>query len=202
MNKYKELKEFRRYKANYEFIPKTIEEIEGKEYCEGYPLKNDEDQMIGECEKWINVGYKHKGSIAKALSNLFPYSFKFRGKKLNSIESFFQGIKFKDINMQNYIFEYSGLDSNRVKVCNDYDWKKTGKIYWQGKEIDRYSKKYEELVDEMYVCAIQNPLYRNVLKKSGKYIMHSIGDKEKNETVFTRHEFEKELNCLKDFLNK
>ena len=104
--------------------------------------------------------------------------------------------------MQNYIFEYSGLDSNRVKACNDYDWKNTGKLYWQGKEIDRYSKEYENIVDEMYICAIQNPLYRNALKKCEKYIMHSIGDKEKSETVFTRYEFEKELNCLKDFLKR
>jgi len=102
--------------------------------------------------------------------------------------------------MQNYIFEYSGLNSNRVKACSDYDWKITGKVYWQGKEIDRYSKEYEDLVDEMYISAIQNPLYRNTLKKCEKYIMHSIGDKEKSETLFTRYEFEKELNCLKDFL--
>lgn len=38
-------------------------------------------------------------------------------KKLSSIESFFQGIKFKDINMQNYIFTYSGLNLNIVKAC-------------------------------------------------------------------------------------
>ena len=29
-----------------------------------------------------------------------------------------------------------------------------------------------------------------------------MGAKEKNETVFTRYEFEKQLNCLKDFLKK
>lgn len=202
MSALKELKQFKQFKENYQFNQKIIEEIDGKEYCEGYPLINNEGKTIGECEKWINAGYNNEGSVAKVLSNLFPYKFKFRGKKLNSIETFFQGIKFKDINMQNYIFEYSGLDSNRVKACNDYDWKNTGKLYWQGKEIDRYSKEYENIVDEMYICAIQNPLYRNALKKCEKYIMHSIGDKEKSETVFTRYEFEKELNCLKDFLKR
>lgn len=195
-----ELQEFKKFKETYQFKQKEIEEIEGKEYCEGLPLINDEGKMIGECEKWINVGYKHKGSYAKVLSNLFPYEFEFRGKKLSSIESFFQGIKFKDIKMQNIVFAYSGLDSNIVKVCSGYDWKITGKVYWQGKEIDRYSKEYDDLVDEMYISAIQNPLYRNVLKICNVDIIHSIGGKEKNETVFTRYEFEKELNCLKDFL--
>lgn len=195
-----ELEEFKKFKDTYKFKQKEIEEIDGKRYCEGYPLMNEAGETIGECEKWINVGYKHKGSYAKVLSNLFPYEFEFRGKKLSSIESFFQGIKFKDVNMQNYVFTYSGLDSNRIKVCSGYDWKTTGKLYWQGKEIDRYSKEYDDLVDEIYISAIQNPLYRNVLKTCDKDIIHSIGEKEKNETVFTRYEFEKEINCLKDFL--
>ncbi len=195
-----ELEEFKKFKENYKFEQKEIEKIDGKEYCEGYPLMNEEGEMIGNCEKWINVGYKHKGSYAKVLSNLFPYEFEFRGKKLNSIESFFQGLKFKDINMQNLIFSYSGLDSNRVKVCSGYDWKVTGKLYWQGKELDRYSKEYDDLVDELYISAIQNPLYRNILKTCDVDIIHSIGTKEKGETIFTRYEFEKELNCLKDFL--
>jgi len=196
----KELEEFKKFKETYQFEQKEIEEIDGKEYCEGYPLMNEEGEMIGECEKWINVGYKHKDSYAKVLSNLFPYEFEFKGKKLSSIESFFQGIKFKDVNMQNHVFAYSGLDSNRVKVCSGYDWKVTGKIYWQGQEIDRYSSEYDELVDELYISAIQNPLYRNVLKICNVYIMHSIGGKEKSDTVFTRYEFEKQLNCLKEFL--
>lgn len=200
MKTLEELQEFKKFKETYQFEQKEIKEIDGREYCEGYPLINEQGEMIGECEKWINVGYKHKDSFAKVLSNLFPYEFEFRGKRLYSIESFFQGIKFKDINMQNYVFTYSGLDSNRVKVCSGYDWKITGKLYWQGQEIDRYSKEYDDLVDEMYVSAIQNPLYRNALKVCKGYIMHSIGGKEKNETVFTRHEFEKQLNCLRDFI--
>ena len=28
-----------------------------------------------------------------------------------------------------------------------------------------------------------------------------MGKKEKSETTFTRYEFERELNCLKEFLN-
>ena len=86
-------------------------------------------------------------------------------------------------------------------MASDYDWKLTGEVYWQGEAIDRYSDKYDDLIDELYISAIQNPLYRNVLKQCDKYILHSMGAIEKSETVFTRYEFEKQLNCLKDFLN-
>lgn len=198
----KELQDFKKFKSNYVFVQKEIEEINGKEYCDGEPLIDEEGKEIGDCEKWINVGYKYKGPYAKVLSNLFPYEFEFRGKKLNSIESFFQGIKFKDISMQNFVFNYSGLDSNHVKVCSDYDWKETGLLYWQGIAIDRYSKEYDDIVDELYVSAIQNPLYRNILKTTDRDILHTMGGKEKEETVFTRFEFEFQLNCLKDFLKE
>ena len=100
------------------------------------------------------------------------------------------------------VFNYSALNSNYIKVCSGYDWKKTGIVYWQGKPIDRYSEEYDDLIDELYISAIQNPIYRNLLKTTDRQILHTMGGKEKNETVFTRYEFEKQLNCLKDFLKK
>lgn len=198
----KELEEFKKFKTTYNYTLKDVEEINGKEYYDGEPLIDEEGNEVGDCEKWINVGYKRKGPYAKVLSNLFPYEFEFKGKKMSSIEAFFQGIKFKDVKMQNLVFSYHSLNSNYVKVCSGYDWKQTGILYWQGEEIDRYSKKYDDLVDELYISAIQNPLYRNILKTCQKEIIHTMGAKEKNETVFTRYEFEKQLNCLKDFLKK
>lgn len=199
MNK-EELIKFREFKKAYKYEMKDVEEIDGKEYYNGEPLVDEDGREIGDCDKWINVGYKHSGPYAKVLSNLFPYEFEFRGKKLKCIESFFQGIKFKDITMQNMVFEYTALNSNYVKVCSGYDWKESGIIYWQGEGIDRYSEEFDNLVDEMYISAIQNPLYRNVLKNCEREIIHTMGGKEKCDTVFTRYEFERQLNCLKDFL--
>jgi hypothetical protein len=196
----KELQEFKEFKKNYKFEQKEIEEIDGIKYCDGISLIDEDGEELGDCEKWINVGYKLKGPHAKVLSNLFPYKFEFKGKQLSSIESFFQGAKFKDVEMQNYVLEYSGLDSNRIKVASDYNWRITGELYWQGKPVDRFSKEYDDLLDELYISAIQNPLYRNVLKKCDRYILHAMGETEKTETVFTRYEFERQLNCLKDFL--
>jgi hypothetical protein len=202
MNQIEELENFKKFKLTYKFKQKEIKEIDGIQYCEEEPLINEEGREIGDCEKWINVGYKHTGPYAKVLSNLFPYEFEFRGKKLSSIESFFQGIKFQDIEMQNLVFSYSGLDSNYIKACSGYDWKETGLLYWQGKPIDRYSEEYDNLIDEMYISALQNPLYRNTLKTCNRDILHTMGGEEKGQTVFTRYEFEKQLNCLKDFLKE
>lgn len=198
----KELKEFKKFKETYNYTLKEVEVINGKEYCDGEPLIDEDGKEVGDSIKWINVGYNKKSPHAKALSNLFPYEFEFRGKKFNSIESFFQGLKFENIEMQNLVFSYYGINSNYVKACSEYDWKQTGIVYWQGEEIIRNSKQYDDLVDELYISAIQNPLYRNLLKTCQKEIIHTMGDKEKNESLFTRYEFEKQLNCLKDFLKK
>ena len=62
------------------------------------------------------------------------------------------------------------------------------------------SKEYELLVDELYISAIQNPIYRGILSNCNKFIIHSIGENNKKDTTFTRYEFEFELNCLKDFI--
>ena len=89
---------------NYNFIQKEIVDKDGVLFCDGYPLLDEEGKMIGLCDKWLNVGYNHKDDYAKVLSNLFPYDFEFRGFKIGSIEAFFQGIKFKDSKMQEYVF--------------------------------------------------------------------------------------------------
>ena len=53
--------------------------------------------------------------------------------------------------MQNLVFSYHNLNSNYIKVSGGYDWKKRGIVYWQGKEINRYGKEYDDLVDELYI---------------------------------------------------
>ena len=83
----------------------------------------------------------------------------FRGKKVKSIEGVFQGIKFKDKKAQNLMLNYFGIASNNIKVATDYNWQDTGILYWQGKEMNRFSKEYDDFLDELYVSAISNPLY-------------------------------------------
>lgn len=198
----KEIQLFQEFKKDYVFIQKEIKDINGKAYCDDFPLEDEENNTVPFSDTWINVGYKLKNSLSKALSNLFPYEFDFKGQHLHSIESFFQGIKFPDDKIQKYVFSYYGLDAVHIQIASDYDWKKTGDIYWQGQKIKRNSIEYDNLVDEVYISALQNPLYRQALGKVDRYILHSIGKDSKTETVFTRYEFEKELNCLVAFLRQ
>lgn len=196
----KELKEFLKYKETYKFTQKELIEKHDCIYCEDELLQDKEGNKVAETDKWIDVSYKNRGDFSQMLSNLFPYKFKFKGKKLASIENFFQGIKFKDKKTQNYVFTYYGTQAVHLKAASNYDWKETGEIYWQGKAIKRDSKEYELLIDELYISAIQNPIYRGVLANCNRPIIHSIGKTDKKETTFTRYEFEYELNCLKDFI--
>ena len=72
--------------------------------------------------------------------------------------------------------------------------------YFMGKLYKRDSENYEHLVNGLYVSLLQNPLYVDALKNVGKkYILHAMGEVEKSETVFTRYEFEKQLNCIKAY---
>lgn len=85
----KELKEFLDYKKNYKFVLKELTEKDNCIYCEDELLQDNDGNKISETGKWVDVGYRNRGDFPQMLSNLFPYNFKFRGKKLNSIENFF-----------------------------------------------------------------------------------------------------------------
>ncbi|MDO4394544.1 MAG: hypothetical protein Q4C23_01000 [Mycoplasmatota bacterium] len=195
----KELSEFRNFKKTYRFKQLKIIQENGIYKCKDILIK-DNNMMYGESSKWINVGYSLKGKYPKLLSNLFPYKFKFKGYVLNSIESFFQGIKFKNKKLQKQVFKYSGKEALVLQEATTYNWMKEGIIYWRGKPIKRDSKEYDNMIDELYISAIQNRFYRNAIKNCKLPIVHMIGEDSKNETVFTRYEFEYMLNCLHAFL--
>lgn len=198
----KELYEYVNFKKEFQFTFKDIINKGNIQYCDDFPICDEEGGYISECEKWINVGYQIKGFLSKILSNLYPYEFVFRGFHLKSIEAFFQGIKFKDSTIQKMVFNYSGTVAYYIQAASHYDWKETGYIYWQSQSIKRDSLEYDLLVDELYISAAQNPLYRQALKNLAKPIIHTIGKMSKNETVFTRYEFEREINSLSAFLKQ
>lgn len=198
----KELQEYQRFKKTFVFSSPDIIEKDGMLFCDGFPLYAEDGSFIPECEKWVNVGYKIKSSLSKLLSNLYPYEFEFRVFLFKSIEAFFQGIKFKDADVQRAVFGYCGADAYHIQAASSYDWKASGNIYWQGQAIKRDSKDYDLLVDEVYISAAQNPLYRQALKNVSKTVIHSIGKLSKAETVFTRYEFERQINCLSAFLKQ
>ena len=199
----KELKRFKEFKSSFKFdFKEIIEKKDGSLFVDDICIREGKDgEWLGETDTFVNVGYKFHGALPKALSNLFPYEFYFKGFKLHSIEAVFQGFKLKDKKAQKLLFSYHSLNSNNIKAASDYNWKENKIVYFQGRAIDRNSKEYEDFIDELYVSAIQNSLYRNVLKNVGdKYILHAIGEVSKDNTVFTRYEFEYQLNLLKAYV--
>lgn len=200
----KELKKFQKFKESYDFKLKEIEEKEdGSLFCDGICIREGKDgALLGESDSFVNSNYLlHGYKYSKVISNLFPYKFYFKGYKMGSAESVFQAFKFKSPKLQKLVFEYEALNANRIKGCAEYDWTASGKIYFLGKEMNRDSKEYEDFIDELYVSLLQNPLFVQALKNVGdRYILHSIGVEDKTKTTFTRAEFEKELNAIKDYV--
>jgi len=195
-----ELQKFKVFKQNFKFSQLPLEDIDGNLYCCGFPIYDDAHQLIGECEKWINIGIMIKSPLSRILSNLFPYDFEFRGFQLKSLEGFFQGIKFKNPDIQKYVFAYNGINAYYMKAASDYHWQDDGNLYWQGVSIKRDSADYEALVDELYISAAQNPLFRQALKNTDRPLIHSIGNTNPLETVLTRFEYERQINALAAFL--
>ena len=199
----KTLARYREFKKNFKFDFKQIEKNENGLFVDGICIEDKNGKnIVFETDTFINAAYGARVGIARLLSNLFPYQFKFRGKKVASIEGILQGIKYKDIKTQNLVLNYSGADAYYVRTCNSIDfWGDSGILYWQGKEIKRESGEYQLFIDELYISALKNPLYKRALLASGnKYILHHIGRDNPKETVLTRYELESTLACLRAFL--
>ena len=172
----KKVLEYTGFRLNYNFEMPALEEKDGCIYFKG-ELVEDEEKKYPEGETFINLGYNFKSSNSKVLSNLYPMEFKFRGKKVKSIEGVLQGIKYKDKRTQNLVLQYSGIDAYHTRACNEIDfWGNSGLLYWQGKPMERNSKQYQEFLDELYISVSKNPLYVRALMATGdKYILHHIG---------------------------
>ncbi|MBQ7308377.1 MAG: hypothetical protein IJW82_07630 [Clostridia bacterium] len=196
-----EVLKYTNFRENFKFGFEDLEKSDNKIFFKG-ELVEDEEKKYPEGENFINIGYNFKNSKSKTLSNLFPIEFKFKGKKVSSIESVLQGIKYKDKKLQNLIFKYSGLDAYHTRNANSLNfWGNDGNLYWQGKIIKRNSKDYQIFLDELFLSVTKNQIYFNSLLASGtKYLLHHIGNDNINETVLTRFEFEQRLNTLREWI--
>ena len=194
------VKKFTEFRKEFNFNYEELTKEENNIYFRGQ-LVEDENKKYSDGEGFLNVSYGFKNSNARILSNLFPMEFKFRGKKVKSIEGVLQGLKYKDKKMQNLVFKYSGLDAYHTRAVNSANfWSNSGILYWQGKEIVRESEEYQLLLDELYISALKNPLYKTALLATGnKYLLHHIGNTSTKETVLTRFEYEQRLNALREF---
>ena len=134
----------------------------------------------------IRSGCGYPGS---ALSNFAPHPFIFRGIEIASMEGFLQGLKFKNPEMQKYVFSLVGkMAKYKGKEKN---WKRDGLLYFQGEAVDRFSDDYQLLLDEAYNALFsQNESARKALLATGNAVLeHSIGRSKEQDTILTRSEF-------------
>jgi len=201
MKLYNQLERFREYCAKNPFEVEEIVPTENQKFFRG-ELAVDRKRHLPGGESFVNIGYTLSGSRSKVLSNLFPYTFDFRGNEVASIEGVIQGLKIKDPEVQAMCWGYSGLNSSFLKAHADRDWAEEGILFWQGEAIDRHSEEYTQFIEELYVSAAQNRLYEKALlaMPSEKYLLHSIGKVDPHETSLTRGEFETQLNQLRNFV--
>ena len=165
-------------------------------------MEDNEENKFWETDKFLNMGFNSKNSLSKILSNLYPYEFKFKGKKVASIESVLQSLKYSNKKLQNEILKYSGLNAYHTRGCNTNNfWGQLGYLYWQGKPIKRDSEDYQLFLDELYFSCAKNILFRTALLETReKILLHHIGSENTNETVLTRFEYESRLTALREYL--
>lgn len=128
------------------------------------------------------------GYPASSLSNFSPHSFQIDGVNCASMEGFLQSLKFKDIPMQRYVCTLVG---SKAKYTGKHKrWYDTQTLWWNGKEIDRHGKEYQDLLDKAYSRLATNEKFAAALLATGDAVLtHSIGKNKESETVLTTREF-------------
>lgn len=142
----------------------------------------------------IKSGY---GYPASSLSNFSPHDFIYDDVPCNSMEGFLQSLKFSSIEMQQYVCLLVGIKA-KMKGKNKNWWRKQT-LYWKGKEIDRHSQEYQDLIDGAYDALATNESFRRALLATGNAnITHSIGKSKASHTVLTEREFCSRLMRLRE----
>jgi predicted NAD-dependent protein-ADP-ribosyltransferase YbiA (DUF1768 family) len=127
-------------------------------------------QMEGD----VDIG-SGRGYPASALSNFAPHPFVLDGVPIASMEGFLQGLKFSNPEMQRHVCSLVGRAAKAKG--RGKNWQRTGKLHWDGREIDRFSDEYQGLLDRAFEALYTtNDSARKALLASGDAVLeHSRG---------------------------
>lgn len=136
---------------------------------------------------------------SNVLSNLAKKEFVLDGIACSSIEGFLQSLKIRDIDEQTKICALFGGSAKKAASKNT-EWMNTQKLYWLGKEYDRDSEEYQELIYRAFSeCYRQNNVFRSALDSTkGITLTHSNGKNDKTKTILTADEFIQILTKMRD----
>lgn len=140
------------------------------------------------------------GYPSSSLSNFAGHRFIIDGVECYSMEGFLQSLKFKNPDMQAEVCKLIGYAAK--KKGKPKAWYREQKLYWRGKEYDRHSNEYQELLDRAYNTMFeQSESFRRALKATGNSTLtHSIGRKDPSRTILTVKEFVSRLYSCRDRL--
>jgi predicted NAD-dependent protein-ADP-ribosyltransferase YbiA (DUF1768 family) len=146
----------------------------------------------------MDVGSK-QGYPASALSNFSPHPFVIDGIECASMEGFLQSLKFSNTEMQKHICTLVGFKAKLAGKAKN--WQREQILYWNGKEYQRQSQDYQDLLDRAYKALSQNDSFRRALLATHNAVLtHSIGRKDEKETVLTKNEFCSRLMRIREEL--
>lgn len=135
----------------------------------------------------MDIGSGH-GWPADALSNFSPHPFEIDGVQCASMEGFLQSLKFSNPDMQREVCKLVGKAAKFKGKKKK--WWRTQTLFWQGVEIKRDSKEYQELLDKAFWALAKNTSFQKALLATGQATLtHSIGKTKITETVLTSSEF-------------
>ena len=147
----------------------------------------------------MDIGSKNKYPAGK-LSNFTAFEFEIDGVKCASMEGFLQALKFENKEAQKSTCSLVGFAAKKKGSGRNKYWRSRQKLWWNGNEYKRSSKEYQTLISRAYQALYdQSEEYRKTLDDAGDAVFtHSIGNKNKKETVLTEREFCARLQMLKD----
>lgn len=134
------------------------------------------------------------------LSNFAGHRFVLDDVQCNSMEGFLQSLKFSNTEMQEEVCKLVGIAAKRKGQGKN--WTRKQILYWKGSAIKRDSDLYQTLLDNAYLeLAKQSEGFRKALLATGDGLLtHSIGKRNKNETILTRTEFCSRLMKMRELI--
>lgn len=143
--------------------------------------------------KMKQIDIHSKGEYpANVLSNFYPNEFIFDGVRCASMEGLLQSLKTKNKKRAELVRSYSGKHAKMFfsRKPQNLRWKLTGKLYWNGRAMSRYSDEYQRFLDEAFFAMCQNPCFSKALADAAQLqLSHSIGKTDERDTVLTEYEF-------------
>ncbi len=138
---------------------------------------------------------------ADVLSNLHSNGFRFDGMVCGSMEGFLQSLKHQNPDKQRQICSMKGRKARNMSAR---DWQTDQIVWWKGKNIDRQSGEFMELVGRAYRAMFeQNKSFRTALMSTrGMELYHTRGEHNPFKTILTEKEFCSILTDIREQYDK